>query len=69
MPVDVIITAGPTPVQAAMSATKRIPIVMIVGSSDPVGEGLVGASRSRRKPDRIDLCCVDGALRKAARII
>ena len=41
MPVDVIVTAGPTPVQAAMSATKRIPIVMIVGSSDPVGEGLV----------------------------
>ena len=41
MPVDVIVTAGPTPVQAAMGATKRIPIVMITGSSDPVGEGLV----------------------------
>jgi putative ABC transport system substrate-binding protein len=41
MPVDVIVVAGPTPVRAAMSATTRIPIVMIVGSSDPVGEGLV----------------------------
>jgi putative ABC transport system substrate-binding protein len=43
MPVDVIVTAGPTPVRAAMSATTRIPIVMIVGSVDPVGEGLVAS--------------------------
>jgi len=41
MPVDVIVVAGPTPVRAAVSATTRIPIVMIVGSLDPVGEGLV----------------------------
>ena len=41
IPVDIIAVAGPTPVRAAMSATTRIPIVMIVGSSDPVGEGLV----------------------------
>ena len=41
IPVDVIAVAGPTPVRAAMSATTRIPIVMIVGSGDPVGEGLV----------------------------
>jgi len=41
MPVDVIIVGGPTPVRAVMSATTRIPIVMIVGSSDPVSEGLV----------------------------
>jgi putative tryptophan/tyrosine transport system substrate-binding protein len=41
MPVDVIVAPGPTPVRAAMNATTRIPIVMIVGSSDPVGEGLV----------------------------
>jgi putative ABC transport system substrate-binding protein len=41
MPVDVIVVGGPTPVRAAMSATTRIPIVMVVGSSDPVSEGLV----------------------------
>ncbi len=47
MPVDVIAVSGPTPVRAAMSATTRIPIVMIVGSGDPVGEGLV---RSLARP-------------------
>ena len=41
LPVDVIAVAGPTGVRAAMGATTRIPIVMIVGSLDPVGEGLV----------------------------
>jgi putative ABC transport system substrate-binding protein len=41
MPVDVIAIAGPGPLRAAMSATTRIPIVMIASSSDPVGEGLV----------------------------
>lgn len=40
IPVDIIAVGGPAPVQAAMSATSRIPIVMILGSSDPVGEGL-----------------------------
>ena len=43
MPVEVIVVAGPTPVRAAVSATTRIPIVMIVGSSDPVAEGLVAS--------------------------
>jgi putative tryptophan/tyrosine transport system substrate-binding protein len=41
MPVDVIAIAGPGPLRAAMSATTRIPIVMIASSSDPVGEGVV----------------------------
>lgn len=41
MPVDVIAVAGPGPLRAAMSATTRIPIVMIASSSDPVGEGVV----------------------------
>jgi len=41
LPVDVIAVAGPTGVRAAMGATTRIPIVMIVGSVDPAGEGLV----------------------------
>lgn len=47
IPVDVIAIAGPTPLRAAMSATTRIPIVMIASSSDPVGEGLV---RSLARP-------------------
>ena len=47
MSVDVVVTAGPTPVRAAMAATSRIPIVMIVGSSEAVGEGLV---RSLARP-------------------
>jgi len=40
IPVDVIVVGGPSPVQAAMTSTSRIPIVMILGSSDPVSEGL-----------------------------
>lgn len=40
LPVDVIAVAGPGPLRAAMSATTRIPIVMIASSSDPVGEGV-----------------------------
>jgi putative ABC transport system substrate-binding protein len=40
--VDIIVVAGGTPwVQAAKNATKTIPIVMMGGGSDPVGEGLV----------------------------
>jgi putative tryptophan/tyrosine transport system substrate-binding protein len=41
LPVDVIVVQGPSPVRAAAQATKTIPIVMIAGSNDPVGEGLV----------------------------
>jgi putative ABC transport system substrate-binding protein len=41
MPVDVIAVAGPGALRPAMSATTRIPIVMIASSVDPVGEGLV----------------------------
>ena len=41
LPVDVIVVAGPSPLNAATSATTRIPIVMVAASSDPVGEGLV----------------------------
>jgi putative ABC transport system substrate-binding protein len=43
MNVDVIVTAGPAPLQAAFKATKSIPIVMIAGSADPVGDGLVAS--------------------------
>jgi len=41
IPVDVIVVQGPSTVRAAARATKTIPIVMIAGSNDPVGEGLV----------------------------
>jgi putative ABC transport system substrate-binding protein len=41
--VDVIAVAGPGPIRAAREATKTIPIVMLAGSSDPVGEGLVAS--------------------------
>jgi putative ABC transport system substrate-binding protein len=43
MNVDVIVTAGPAPLQAALKVTKTIPIVMIAGSADPVGDGLVAS--------------------------
>jgi putative ABC transport system substrate-binding protein len=43
MNVDVIVTAGPAPLHAALKATKAIPIVMIAGSADPVGDGLVAS--------------------------
>ena len=40
--VDLIVVAGGTPpVQAAMNATKTIPIVMVGGGADPVEAGLV----------------------------
>jgi len=40
--VDVIITAGPTPTNAAKKATKTVPIVMTF-DIDPVGSGLVAS--------------------------
>jgi putative ABC transport system substrate-binding protein len=40
--VDVIVAAGTQAVRAAQQATRRIPIVMS-GSSDPVGNGLVAS--------------------------
>jgi putative ABC transport system substrate-binding protein len=45
-PVAVILVAGPSPLRAAMDATKRTPIVMMAASSDPVAEG-VAASLAR----------------------
>jgi putative ABC transport system substrate-binding protein len=41
--VDVIVVAGPAPMPAAKAATATVPIVMIAGSGDPVGEGLVAS--------------------------
>ncbi len=41
--VDVIVVTGPGPVQAAKAATTKIPIVMIAGSSDPIGEGIIAS--------------------------
>ena len=38
--VEVILVAGPGPIQAAREATNTIPIVMAAGSADPVAEGL-----------------------------
>ena len=45
---DVIVVAGPGPVSAVRGATTRIPVVMVFGSADPVGEGLVA---SLARPD------------------
>jgi len=42
LPVDVIVTAGPTPSRAAKEATKTIPIVM-AQDPDPVGSGFVAS--------------------------
>lgn len=41
--VDVIVVVGPGPMQATRAATTTIPIVMLAGSSDPVGEGLIAS--------------------------
>ena len=38
--VEVILVAGPGPIEAARRATSTIPLVMAAGSADPVGEGL-----------------------------
>jgi putative tryptophan/tyrosine transport system substrate-binding protein len=43
LPVAVIVTEGPGPLRAAIDATKTIPIVMVGGSNDPVGDGLVAS--------------------------
>src|SRR5262245_11474174 len=43
MNVDLIVVPGPAPVPAAKAATSNIPIVMIAGSSDPIGEGLTAS--------------------------
>jgi putative ABC transport system substrate-binding protein len=39
----VIVVTGPDPIPAAKAATSKIPIVMIAGSSDPVGDGLIAS--------------------------
>jgi putative ABC transport system substrate-binding protein len=41
--VDVIVVAGPGPIQAARAASTTVPIVMLAGSGDPVAEGLVAS--------------------------
>jgi putative ABC transport system substrate-binding protein len=41
--VDVIVVRGPGPMQSARAATTKIPIVMVGGSSDPIGEGLIAS--------------------------
>ena len=41
--IEVIIAAGPSPIQAARQATSTIPIVMAAGSADPVAEGLAAS--------------------------
>ena len=43
MNVDVIVVQGVAPMAAAKAATATIPIVMLAGSSDPVGEGLIAS--------------------------
>jgi putative tryptophan/tyrosine transport system substrate-binding protein len=43
MNVDAIVVFGPTPMQAAKSATHRIPIIMAAGSSDPIAEGYIAS--------------------------
>jgi putative ABC transport system substrate-binding protein len=42
LPVDVLVTAGPSVTGAAKEATTRIPIVM-TNDSDPVGSGFVAS--------------------------
>ena len=42
MPVDIIVASSTPAVQAAKNATKTVPIVM-TGSADPVGTGLVAS--------------------------
>lgn len=48
LPVDVSVVAGPTPLRAAIAATRTIPTVMAASSSYPVGEGLL-ASLARQE--------------------
>jgi putative ABC transport system substrate-binding protein len=37
----IVVSGGPSTIQAAMNATKTIPIIMITGGGDPVEAGLV----------------------------
>jgi putative ABC transport system substrate-binding protein len=41
--VEVILVAGPPPIEAVRQATTTIPIVMAAGSADPVAEGLAAS--------------------------
>jgi putative ABC transport system substrate-binding protein len=41
--VELILVAGPQPLDAARSATRTIPIVMIASSSDPVAQGVIAS--------------------------
>jgi putative ABC transport system substrate-binding protein len=41
--VHVIVVIGPAPMPAALKATREIPIVMVAGSADPVGEGIAAS--------------------------
>lgn len=41
--VEVIVAAGPDPTRAAKAATSKVPIVMVSGSADPIGEGLIAS--------------------------
>jgi putative ABC transport system substrate-binding protein len=41
--VELILVAGPQPLDAARAAAKTIPIVMIASSSDPVSQGIVAS--------------------------
>ena len=43
MNVDAILVFGPTPMRAAQRATRRIPVIMAAGSSDPIAEGYVAS--------------------------
>lgn len=43
MKVDVIVTNGPVAIRPAFEATRTIPIVMIAGSADPVGDGFAAS--------------------------
>jgi putative ABC transport system substrate-binding protein len=41
LPVDIILTVGPSAAPAAKAATATIPIVMAPAGTDPVGQGLI----------------------------
>jgi len=43
MKVDVIVILGPAPMRAAKAAAADIPIVMVAGSSDTIGEGFIAS--------------------------
>jgi putative ABC transport system substrate-binding protein len=41
MKVEVIVVLGPAPMRVAKAGAQNIPIVMVAGSSDPIGEGFI----------------------------